>query len=44
MIDTLKYQDYTAAINYSSVDEVFFGKVTGLSDLILFEGTSVAEA
>jgi predicted HicB family RNase H-like nuclease len=43
MIDALIYQDYTAVIRYSSVDEVFFGKVTGLNDLITFEGSSVTE-
>lgn len=43
MIDSLKYQDYTATIRYSSDDEVFFGKVIGINDLIVFEGTSVAE-
>jgi predicted HicB family RNase H-like nuclease len=43
MINSLKYLDYTATIRYSSEDEVFFGKVIGLNDLITFEGTSVAE-
>jgi predicted HicB family RNase H-like nuclease len=43
MIDSLKYQDYTATIHYSSDDEVFFGKVTAINDLITFEGTSVSE-
>jgi predicted HicB family RNase H-like nuclease len=43
MIDSLKYQDYTATIHYSSDDEVFYGKIIGINDLITFEGTSVAE-
>ena len=43
MVNSLNYQDYTATITYSAEDEVFFGKVIGLNDLILFEGTSVAE-
>ncbi|TKC00397.1 type II toxin-antitoxin system HicB family antitoxin [Pedobacter cryophilus] len=43
MINSLKYQDYTASIQYSTDDEVFFGKVVGITDLITFEGTSVAE-
>jgi len=43
MIDSLKYGDYTATIRYSSDDEIFFGTVTGINDLISFEGTSVAE-
>lgn len=43
MVNFLKHQDYVATINYSAEDEVFFGKVIGLNDLILFEGTSVTE-
>jgi predicted HicB family RNase H-like nuclease len=43
MIDSLKYQDYTATIHYSSDDEVFFGKITGINDLVTFEGASVTE-
>lgn len=43
MINALKYLDYTATITYSADDEVFFGKVVGLNDLLLFEGTSVTE-
>ncbi|WP_036602573.1 type II toxin-antitoxin system HicB family antitoxin [Olivibacter sitiensis] len=43
MIDALTYKDYTATIHYSDDDEVFFGKVIALNDLITFEGTSVSE-
>ncbi|MCF2446098.1 type II toxin-antitoxin system HicB family antitoxin [Dyadobacter sp. CY345] len=43
MINSLTYNGYTASISYSSEDEVFFGKIIGLNDLITFEGTSVAE-
>lgn len=43
MINSLTYNGYTASINYSSEHEVFFGKIIGINDLILFEGTSVEE-
>ena len=43
MIDSLKYKDYTASIHYSAEDEVFFGKIIGINDLITFEGISVVE-
>jgi len=43
MIDKLKYNDYIATIHYSAEDEVFFGKVVGVNDLITFEGSSVNE-
>jgi predicted HicB family RNase H-like nuclease len=41
MINSLVYQGYTASIHYSPADEVFFGKVIGVNDLVTFEGTSV---
>ncbi len=43
MINSLTYNGYTATISYNSDDEVFFGKVIGVNDLIVFEGTSVTE-
>ncbi|NTE00596.1 type II toxin-antitoxin system HicB family antitoxin [Agrobacterium tumefaciens] len=43
MIDNLKYKDYTATVHYSADDEVFFGKVVGINDLLTFEGSSVSE-
>ena len=42
MIDALTYKGYTATIHYSADDEVFFGKVIAINDLITFEGTSVS--
>lgn len=43
MINSLTYNGYTASISYSSTDEVFFGKVLAINDLVTFEGTSVIE-
>ena len=43
MINSLTYNGYTASVNYSSDDDVLFGKVIGINDLITFEGTSVSE-
>ena len=43
MIDSLTYQDYTANIHYSSEDDIFFGKILGIDDLITFEGSSINE-
>ncbi len=42
MTDYLKYKDYLATISYSSEDEVFYGRVFGINDLVTFEGTSVS--
>jgi predicted HicB family RNase H-like nuclease len=43
MNDILQYKDYIASIHYSSADEVFYGKILGIDDLISFEGASVKE-
>jgi predicted HicB family RNase H-like nuclease len=42
MTDYLKYKDYLATINYSAEDEVFYGRIFGINDLVTFEGTSVS--
>jgi predicted HicB family RNase H-like nuclease len=43
MNDVLQYKDYIASIHFSSTDEVFYGKILGIDDLISFEGASVKE-
>lgn len=43
MNDILKYKDYYATVHFSTEDEVFYGKVLGINDLISFEGESVRE-
>jgi predicted HicB family RNase H-like nuclease len=42
MTDHLKYKDYLATISYSAEDEVFYGKIVVINDLVTFEGTSVS--
>jgi predicted HicB family RNase H-like nuclease len=41
MIDIIKYKDYYADIHFSAEDEVFFGKIIGISDLVNFEANTV---
>lgn len=41
--DILVYKDYIATIHFSTDDELFFGKIEGIDDLITFEGTCVDE-
>lgn len=43
MNDLLQYKDYYATIHFSNEDDVFYGKVIGVNDLITFEGASVKE-
>ena len=43
MKDFLLYKDYIGSVHFNADDEIFFGKIEGIDDLISFEGTSVAE-
>ena len=41
MKDVLKYKDFIGTVYYSTDDDVFFGKLEGIDDLITFEGDNV---
>src|SRR5580693_7396635 len=43
MNDILEYKGYYASLQFSSEDEIFYGKLFGIDDLVTFEGTSVKE-
>jgi predicted HicB family RNase H-like nuclease len=43
MSDIIQYQNYYASVQFSSADEVFYGKILGINDLVSFEGSSVKE-
>ena len=43
MNDILQYKGYYASLHFSAEDEVFFGKLLGIDDLVNFEGASVRE-
>jgi predicted HicB family RNase H-like nuclease len=43
MSDLLKYKDYHAMVHFSTEDDIFYGKILGINDLITFEGQSVGE-
>lgn len=43
MKDVIQYKGFIASVHYSSDDEVFFGKIEGINDLVTFEGDSVEE-
>jgi len=36
-MNTLTYKDYVGTVNFSSEDEVFYGKLEHINDLITFE-------
>ena len=41
MNDILQYKGYYAEIHFSAEDEVFYGKLIGINDLVNFEADSV---
>jgi predicted HicB family RNase H-like nuclease len=41
MNDILTYKGYIGSVHFSADDNVFFGKVEGINDLITFEGETV---
>jgi predicted HicB family RNase H-like nuclease len=43
MNDILQHKGYYAEVHFSTEDDVFYGKLIGISDLILFEADSVKE-
>jgi predicted HicB family RNase H-like nuclease len=43
MSDMMSYKGYRGQIEFSEEDETFYGWITGINDLVTFEGTSVQE-
>ena len=43
MNDILQYKNYLASVHFSAADEVFYGKILAINDLVSFEGSSVKE-
>lgn len=43
MMDKLKYENFIGSVHFSAEDEVFYGKIEGINDLVTFEGSSVDE-
>ena len=43
MNDILEYKTWFATVQFSAEDEVFYGKIIGINDVVSFEGSSVAE-
>ena len=41
--DVLTYKGFIGSVRFSAQDDVFFGKVEGVNDLITFEGNNVEE-
>jgi len=43
MNNVLTYKGYIGSVHFSAEDNVFFGKVEGINDLVTFEGETVNE-
>ena len=43
MKDVMVYGDYIGSVHFSAEDEVFYGKIEGVNDLVTFEGRNVDE-
>ena len=43
MQDVIEYKDFIGSVRYSAVDDIFYGKLEGIDDFIVFEGDSVKE-
>src|ERR1700761_3569298 len=43
MSDLLTYKGFFGSARYSAADEVFYGKLEGIDDLVNYEGSSVKE-
>ena len=43
MQDLMEYKDFIGSVRYSAVDDIFYGKLEGIEDLIVFKGDSVKE-
>ena len=43
MRNALKHKNFIGSVQFSSTDDIFYGKITGINDLVSFEGESVTE-
>lgn len=41
MKNYLEYKGYAGSVEFSAEDQVFFGKIAGIRDLVTFEGNTV---
>ena len=39
--DQLQYKDFIGSVNFSANDQIYYGKIEGISDLVTFEGNTV---
>ncbi len=42
-MNEMTYQNYSAKIEYDSIDKIFVGHIIGIQDIVSFHGNTVAE-
>ena len=43
MKDVIEYKNFYGTVHFNSDDNIFYGKIEGISDLVTFEGSNVNE-
>ncbi|HAH23937.1 MAG TPA: hypothetical protein DCL77_09310 [Prolixibacteraceae bacterium] len=43
MKDVLIYKGFAGSVHFNAEDQVFFGKIEGINDLITYEGTTLED-
>jgi predicted HicB family RNase H-like nuclease len=43
MKDIIRYNNFIGSVHFSTDDEIFYGKIEGINDLVTFEGSTVRE-
>ena len=43
MRNILKHKNFIGSVHFSTEDQIFFGKIEEIADLVTFEGTTVDE-
>ena len=43
MKNTLDYKSFIGSVNFSNEDQVLFGKIEGINDLVTYESTEVGD-
>jgi len=43
MKDKLRYKEFIGSVHFSAEDDIFFGKIEGINDLVTFEASTVSK-
>jgi predicted HicB family RNase H-like nuclease len=43
MKNVLEYKNYRGSVEFNAEDKILFGQITGIRDVVTFEGTTVKE-